>query len=73
MIIRYSSNISQLRYYEGKEAGSWAPDMADSFEVHGGRLYVTCLSIYMLEVYYRHLPIYTKIYPSSMPVPGTGQ
>ncbi|MEQ8835756.1 MAG: hypothetical protein RID07_03030, partial [Lacipirellulaceae bacterium] len=23
-----------------------------------GRLDVTCLSIYMLEVYYRHLPIY---------------
>ena len=26
---------------------------------HGGRLYVTCLSTYMLEVYYRHLPIYS--------------
>ncbi len=25
----------------------------------GGRLYTTCLSIYMLEVYYRHLPIYS--------------
>lgn len=24
----------------------------------GGRLYTTCLSVYMLEVYYRHLPIY---------------
>ena len=24
-----------------------------------GRLFVTCLSIYMLEVYYRHLPIYS--------------
>ena len=65
--------VPEKQTKEGKEAGSWAPDMADSFEVHGGRLYVTCLSIYMLEVYYRHLPIYTKIYPSSMPVPGTGQ
>ena len=46
----------------GAESGSWAPDMKDAFEVHGGRLYVTCLSIYMLEVYYRHLPIYTKVY-----------
>jgi hypothetical protein len=24
----------------------------------GMRLYTTCLSLYMLEVYYRHLPIY---------------
>jgi hypothetical protein len=23
-----------------------------------GRLYTTCLSTYMLEVYYRHLPLY---------------
>jgi len=27
-----------------------------------GRLYVTVLSIYMLEVYYRHLPIYANVY-----------
>jgi hypothetical protein len=47
---------------EGKEAGSWKPDLQDRFEFVGGRLYVTCLSIYMLEVYYRHLPIYSKIY-----------
>ena len=44
------------------EGGSWSPDNQDQFEPHGGRLYVTCLSIYMLEVYYRHLPIYEKIY-----------
>jgi hypothetical protein len=41
----------------GKEAGSWSPSN-DRWGNHGGRLYVTCLSIYMLEVYYRHLPIY---------------
>ncbi len=46
----------------GKESGSWAPDMRGAYETYGGRLYVTCLSIYMLEVYYRYLPIYTKIY-----------
>lgn len=41
----------------GKEAGSWPPEM-DRWGAHGGRLYETCLCIYMLEVYYRHLPIY---------------
>jgi len=41
----------------GKEAGSWAPEN-DRWGSHGGRLYETCLCIYMLEVYYRHLPIY---------------
>ena len=41
----------------GAERGSWAPS-GDRWGAHGGRLYVTCLSIYMLEVYYRHLPIY---------------
>ena len=46
----------------GREAGSWDPNLEDLYEVHGGRLYTTCLSIYMLEVYYRHLPLYTKIY-----------
>ena len=42
---------------EGKERGSWDP-RGDEWGNEGGRLYVTCLSIYMLEVYYRHLPIY---------------
>ena len=41
----------------GAERGSWSPS-GDRWGAHGGRLYVTCLSIYMLEVYYRHLPIY---------------
>jgi hypothetical protein len=41
----------------GSERGSWNPS-ADRWGAHGGRLYVTCLSIYMLETYYRHLPIY---------------
>ncbi len=41
----------------GKERGSWDPD-GDRWGDSGGRLFVTCLSIYNLEVYYRHLPIY---------------
>jgi hypothetical protein len=42
----------------GPEAGSWNPQ-GDKWGLTYGRLYVTCLSIYMLEVYYRHLPIYS--------------
>ena len=41
----------------GKEKGSWNPD-DDEWGYAGGRLYVTCLSVFILEVYYRHLPIY---------------
>jgi hypothetical protein len=43
----------------GNEKGSWNPG-DDKWAVHGGRLYTTCLCTYMLEVYYRHLPIYSK-------------
>jgi hypothetical protein len=41
----------------GRERGSWDPE-GDRWGGPGGRLYVTCLSIYCLEVYYRHLPLY---------------
>ena len=41
----------------GAERGSWEP-AGDRWGDAGGRLYVTCLSLYVLEVYYRHLPIY---------------
>ncbi|MBX7166360.1 MAG: terpene cyclase/mutase family protein [Pirellulales bacterium] len=45
----------------GPEAGSWHPTQpeADRWGYQGGRLYTTCLSTYILEVYYRHLPIYS--------------
>jgi hypothetical protein len=42
----------------GAQAGSWDPQ-GDKWGTFGGRLYVTCLSIYILEVYYRHLPLYS--------------
>ncbi|MEN0109646.1 MAG: squalene--hopene cyclase, partial [Planctomycetota bacterium] len=41
------------------EPGSWSPDF-DIWGRDGGRLYTTCLSIYTLEVYYRHLPLYQQ-------------
>ena len=42
----------------GKERGSWDPT-DDQWGGAGGRLFVTCLSTYMLEVYYRHMPLYS--------------
>jgi hypothetical protein len=52
--------IPEHQERHGPEAGSWDPNKPgrDRWAVEGGRLYVTCLSIYNLEVYYRHLPLY---------------
>ncbi len=46
----------------GVEKGSWNTSDTDTFEQTTGRLYTTCFSLYMLEVYYRHLPIYAEVY-----------
>lgn len=54
-------HLPRTQLKTGGEAGSWDPDM-DAWGSAGGRLYVTCLSTYMLEVYYRHLPIYAKVF-----------
>ena len=40
----------------GHEAGTWAP--TDNWEKSGGRLLSTSLRILILEVYFRHLPLY---------------
>jgi hypothetical protein len=42
---------------QGPDRGSWSP-AKDAYGTAGGRLYTTCLNIYCLEVYYRHLAIY---------------
>jgi hypothetical protein len=49
--------VPERQTTDGPERGSWEP-ANDRWGHHGGRLYTTCLSIYLLEVYYRHLPIY---------------
>jgi hypothetical protein len=49
--------LPALQEKVGPEAGSWDPSK-DAFAAAGGRLYTTCLNIYCLEVYYRHLAIY---------------
>ena len=54
--------VPRAQVQRGREAGSWDPSTTDPFEARAGRLYTTCLSIYMLQVYYRHLPIYSRVY-----------
>jgi hypothetical protein len=49
--------IPEEQLKTGNERGSWEPGR-DRHGHLGGRLYTTCLCIYMLEIYYRHLPIY---------------
>jgi len=41
---------------EGHPEGSWNPD--GRWGGTGGRLYMTCMNVLTLEVYYRHLPLY---------------
>ncbi|EMI17996.1 hypothetical protein RMSM_05076 [Rhodopirellula maiorica SM1] len=43
----------------GPEKGSWSP-VSDAWGAFGGRLYTTCFSLYSLEVYYRHMPLYAS-------------
>jgi hypothetical protein len=52
------SLLTQQQIATGRDRGSWDPRGDRWGESSGGRLYVTCLSIYMLEVYYRHMPLY---------------
>jgi hypothetical protein len=56
MVMKQAVPTHQVK--TGAEKGSWAPGNDPHGAGAGGRLYTTCLSIYMLEVYYRHLPIY---------------
>lgn len=52
---------SQLK--DGGPGGSWNPDRPtqEKWGAAGGRHYVTCLNLLMLEVYYRHLPLYLEL------------
>ncbi len=47
----------------GPWAGSWDPNepVPDRWAEAAGRHYVTCLNLLMLEVYYRHLPLYRTL------------
>jgi hypothetical protein len=48
---------------DGALAGSWDPlgPSPDRWGREAGRLYVTAMHLLMLEVYYRHLPLYRNL------------
>jgi hypothetical protein len=43
---------------QGHEDGSWFSGTGDLGAAPGGRLYATAMCVMILEVYYRHLPLY---------------
>lgn len=49
-------HLVQSQMKTGHEAGSWF--FPDKHALSGGRLYTTAMCAMILEVYYRHLPIY---------------
>lgn len=54
---RLRDTLVSQQVTEGMDAGSWEPKGPHSRE--GGRLYQTALATMILEVYYRHLPLYS--------------
>ncbi|MEM9645104.1 MAG: prenyltransferase/squalene oxidase repeat-containing protein [Planctomycetota bacterium] len=55
---RMREELPAAQTKRGRERGSWNPSGDYWGERDGGRLYTTCMTLYCLEVYYRHLPIY---------------
>lgn len=55
--------LAESQVPSGPLAGSWHPwqPVADRWAREGGRLYVTTLNLLMLEVPYRHLPLYGEL------------
>ncbi|WP_254513367.1 prenyltransferase/squalene oxidase repeat-containing protein [Anatilimnocola floriformis] len=53
---RLRDRLVALQVKEGHEAGSWYTP--DYHTVSGGRLCDTALAVMILEVYYRHMPLY---------------
>jgi hypothetical protein len=55
--------LEQSQMQTGPLAGSWDPNqpVPDRWAHAAGRHYVTCLNLLMLEVYYRHLPLYQTL------------
>lgn len=55
--------LVDLQETKGHAAGSWAPrgrGVNGGLSERGGRIYMTALAICILEVYYRHMPIYGR-------------
>lgn len=51
--------IVETQIKDGHMAGTWNP--VDRWEQQGGRLYSTSMKLLLLEIYYRHLPLYEQL------------
>ncbi|MBC7964538.1 MAG: hypothetical protein H7Z17_01335 [Fuerstia sp.] len=51
--------VVETQIKDGHLAGTWNP--ADNWEQRGGRLYATSMKLLLLEIYYRHLPLYEQL------------
>lgn len=56
---RLRDPLVELQVQEGNDAGSWDPE--GPYSDRGGRLYQTAMAAMILEVYYRHLPLYKEL------------
>ena len=56
-------SLLETQSKDGSISGSWDParPTPEKWSKAGGRHYVTCLNLLMLEVYYRHLPLYLEL------------
>lgn len=64
---RMREHLLRLQRTSGELEGSWDPRGCDRGK-EGGRMYSTALSLLTLQVYYRHLPMYREVNPSSASV-----
>ena len=57
---RFRPLLQENQVASGALAGSWHPNkpVRDVWGGAGGRMYVTAMHLLMLEVYYRHLPLF---------------
>jgi hypothetical protein len=54
-----SDTLLSTQIKDGPHVGTWDPH--DEYERQGGRIYATSLRLLMLEVYFRHLPLYKLV------------
>lgn len=62
---RMQETLLKEQVQTGPWAGSWDPiqPVADRWGAEAGRLYVTAFHLLILEVYYRHLPLFKSLAP----------
>jgi hypothetical protein len=53
--------LIKTQFEQGHARGSWHFDGSDLGFAAGGRLYCTAMATMILEVYYRHMPLYTDL------------